>query len=146
MKLVKVNRPSCSHHGFDSLMNEFLNEGCNYDRYAKNELTFNPSSNVFETEDSFRLELSIPGYEKDQIKLSVENDLLIIKAEVTDTEEKEYKYAKKEFSVSNFEKSYRLSKNINQEKIDASFKNGVLIVSLPKKEEAISVKREIDVV
>ena len=145
MKLVKVNRPFYAHHGLDRFMNEFLNEGCSYDRYAKNELTYSPSTNVFETDDSFTLEMSIPGYEKEQVSLSVENDLLTVKAEVKEAEEKDYKYSRREFSVSNFEKSFKLSKNINQEKIEASFKNGVLVVTLPKKEEAISVKRQIDV-
>ncbi len=146
MKLVKVNRPFYAHSGLDRLMNEFLNEGCSYDRYAKNELTFNPSANVFETDNSFTLEISIPGYEKEQVSLSVENDLLTVKAEVKETEEKDYKYSRREFTVSDFEKSFKLSKNINQEKIEAAFKNGVLVVTLPKKEEAISMKRQIDVV
>ncbi len=146
MKLVKVNRPFYAHNGLDRLMNEFLNEGCSYDRYAKNELTYNPSTNVFETDNSFALEISIPGYEKEQVSLSVENDLLTVKAEVKETEEKDYKYSRREFAVSDFEKSFKLSKNINQEKIEAAFKNGVLVVTLPKKEEAISIKRQIDVV
>ena len=146
MKLVKVNHPFYNHSGLNRLMNEFLNEGCNYDRYAKNELTHNPSTNIFETDDSFKLEISIPGYEKEQLNLSVENDLLIVQAQGADVEKKEHKYARREFSVSNFEKSFKLSKNINQEKIEAAFKNGILAVTLPKKEEAISIKRQIDVV
>ena len=146
MKLVKVNHPSCyTNSGFDNLMKEFFNEGSSFDRYGRNELNANPLSNVYETEDSFRLELALPGYEKEQISLAVENNSLIVKGEKPKEEEKEYKYVRREFSNSDFEKSFRLSKKINQEAIKASFKNGILELVLPKKEEAIPVKRQIDV-
>ena len=145
MKLVKVNHPFYTSRGIDRLMNEFFNEDWGLDRYAKNELTSSPSTNVYETEDAFKVEVSVPGYEKDQINLDVENDVLTIKAELAKSEDKEFKYVRREFSASGFEKSFKLSKNINQDKIEASFKNGVLVVDLPKKEEAILIKREIKI-
>ncbi|MGQ8338036.1 Hsp20/alpha crystallin family protein [Sunxiuqinia sp. A32] len=143
MKLVKVN-PFYAHNGVDRLLNEVLNQGVNYDRFAKNELSFNPSANVFETKDAFRLELSIPGFDKEQVSISVENDLLVIKGEVKKAEQ-EYEYSRVEFMPQNFEKSFKISQKIDQLKIGASFKNGILEVNLPKKEEAVAVKREITV-
>jgi len=143
MKLVKVN-PFYAHNGVDRLLNEVLSHGSNYDRYDRNELKSAPLANLFETEDAFKLELLVPGFDKERISLSVENDLLVIKGEA-EKSEKEYKYSRVEFEARDFEKSFKLSKKIDQEKIEASFKNGVLIIGLPKKEEAVAVKREIKV-
>jgi len=146
MKLVNVNRPCNTPNGFGQFVNELLKDGENYDRYGKSELGFTPSSNVFETEDSFQLELAVPGFVKNEIAMTVESNVLVVSGKQTkEEEEKECKYIRREFSVSNFEKSFRLSKKIDQEKINASFENGILRVSLPKKEEAIPVKRQIDV-
>ena len=144
MKLVNVNRPCNTPKGFEQLVNELFKDGENYDRYGRSELSFTPSSNVFETEDSFQLELAAPGFGKNEITMSVEGNVLVVSGKQGKEEEREYKYIRREFSVSNFEKSFRLSKKIDQEKINASFENGILRVSLPKKEEAIPVKRQID--
>ena len=145
MKLVNVNRPCYTPTGFEKLVNEFVVDGVNFDRFGKNKMSSTPASNIFETEDTFQLELSVPGFSKDQIKMSVESNVLVVRGTQERGEGSEPEFVRREFFVSDFEKSFRLSKKINQDQIGASFENGILRVSLPKKEEAIPVKRQIDV-
>lgn len=86
--------------------------------------------NVFEDENGYFLELSVPGYSKEQFKISSKDDQLIIKAEVEEKEETTYK--RREFSVSAFEKSYYLPDNVDLDNISAKYNNGVLTIELQK--------------
>lgn len=149
MKLVSVNRPVYRTNPIDQLMNDFFNADHFTDRFERKELRFSPQTNVFESDSQIKLELVVPGFEKDQIKLSVENNVLTVKSDLEekDTENKndEVKYSKVEFAKRNFEKNFKLSEKLDQDKISADFKNGILTITLAKKEEAIPVKRQIEI-
>ncbi len=151
MKLVNVNRPVYRVNPVDALLKDFFNANGVNDRYDKEELVNQPSTNLFETETSVVLELLIPGYSKEEIKLQVENNQLIVKSESLENESDkqkdapEYKYSRVEFEKAKFEKRFRLSDKLNQEQIQAEVKNGILRITLAKKKEAIPVKREIEI-
>ncbi len=103
MKLVNVNRPVYRVNPVDALLKDFFNANGVNDRYDKEELVNQPSTNLFETETSVVLELLIPGYSKEEIKLQVENNQLIVKSESLENESDkqkdapEYKYSRVEF-------------------------------------------------
>ena len=149
MKLVNVNRPVYRYNPIDQLLNDFFNDNHFADRLEHKELVFSPKTNVFEADEEIVLELLVPGFEKDQIKLSVENNVLNVKSNLQEqeTEKKEdnLKYTHVEFEKKSFEKSFKLSDKLDQEKISADFKNGILRITLAKKEEAIPVKRQIEI-
>lgn len=149
MKLVNVSRPVYRANPVDALLRDFFNSNIATDRFEKEELTYTPSTNVFESETDVVLELLVPGYSKDQIKLLVENNTLIIKSEVGEKEDKEepkeLKYSRVEFEKRDFEKKFKLSEKLDQEKIQAEANNGVLRITLSKKKEAIPVKRQIEI-
>ncbi|HKJ43158.1 MAG TPA: Hsp20/alpha crystallin family protein [Sunxiuqinia sp.] len=147
MKLVNVNRPVYRYNPVDQLMNDFFNNNHFADRLEQRELGFSPKTNLVESDDKIVLELLVPGFEKDQIKLSVENNVLTVKSNLEEQNEKsdELKYSRVEFEKQNFEKSFKLSDKLDQEKINADFKNGILTITLAKKEEAIPVKRQIEI-
>ena len=138
MNLVRFHNPRYNANQVlvDELFNNFFKNDYHED-YAKS-CGSKPATNVFETENEFKIEVLLPGFTKENLNLNVHNNLLTIKVE-KEKEEKpeEFKYAHREFGASSFEKQYRLPKSVDVEKISAKFENGVLNVELPKKEEAL---------
>ena len=111
---------------FDEFFNDFFN--------------FKPMSipphNIMETENDFQIEFSVPGSNKKDFEIEVENDniKIIKKKEDLDTTNN---YSRQEFNYSFFEKSFYLPESIDQSKISSKYDNGILRISLPKKSEVI---------
>ncbi len=95
-----------------------------------------PKVNIIETEDAFHLEMAAPGFKKGDFEISVENDILTISGE-KNLEENEDAFIRKEFGYGRFKRSFTLSESIVEEKIKASFVDGILQLKLPKTQEAI---------
>lgn len=129
----------------DRLLNDFFSQNYQTDRFDRKELTNQPATNLYDQEDHVAIELSVPGYEKEQIKISVEKDLLIIKGEVENEGNQKVTYARVEFKPGNFEKKFKLSEKLDPEKINAGFKNGILKVTVSKKEEEQLQTRQIEI-
>ncbi|MFT5765231.1 MAG: HSP20 family protein [Saprospiraceae bacterium] len=93
------------------------------------------SSNVIETEKTFKIELAAPGLEKKDFNINIEKDQLKISVDKEKEEgnEKE-KFTRREFSFTSFQRSFNLSEQVNPEGVSAVYENGVLTVILPKKE------------
>ena len=96
-----------------------------------------PAVNITENKDAYMVSLAAPGLKKDDFKIAVEGNMLTISSEKEETkEEKDKKFTRKEYSYSSFSRSFTLPEEINKEKIDAKYEDGVLKLSLPRKEEA----------
>lgn len=97
-----------------------------------------PSVNITDYENHFLMELAAPGLEKQDFNIQIEKDHLVVSAEKkTEKEESEQgKYTRREFNYNAFKRSFFLDDNINREGISAAYENGVLRVTLPKKEES----------
>lgn len=104
-----------------------------------------PAANIVEQEGSFRLELAVPGMNKEDFKIDVENNLLTVSSEKqAQNEENEMNFTRKEFVYGSFSRSFTLPKSVDADSINATYKNGLLQIVLPKKEEEkTKVKREI---
>ncbi len=98
--------------------------------------TWSPSVDVSETENEIIFTAEFPGFEKDEIDISVNEGRLIISGERQFTEEKETKHHRVERWYGKFCRSFLLPKSADAGKISANLKNGVLTVTMPKKEEA----------
>jgi len=100
--------------------------------------TFNmPAVNITEHKDEYQVSLAVPGLKKDDFKINVDGNMLIISSEKeATTEDKEKKFTRKEYSYSSFSRSFTLPEEINKEKIEAKYEDGVLKLTLPRKEEA----------
>lgn len=95
-----------------------------------------PSANVKELEDRFEVELAIPGFDKKEVSIELNDSVLTISSERSDEhEEKEGHYSRREFQYSSFSRSFRLPDNVKEDDINAKFKNGVLLVEIPKNQE-----------
>ena len=95
-----------------------------------------PLHNIMETENDFQIEFSVPGSNKKDFVIEVENDniKIIKKKEDLDTTNN---YSRQEFNYSFFEKSFYLPESIDQSKISSKYDNGILRIFLPKKSEVI---------
>jgi HSP20 family protein len=103
-----------------------------------------PLVDVSETKSNFVIKAELPGMDPKDISISLSNDYVTIKGEKKqEREEKDENYHLIERSYGSFTRSVRLSKEVQGDKITASFKNGVLKVTLPKSEEAR--KKEIKI-
>lgn len=106
--------------------------------YSKTNTTL-PAVNVKENDERFAIELAVPGFDKNDFKVEVHNDTLSISSEreeSTETTNESEHYTKREFSYQSFCRSFNLPQTADSERIDANYENGILIVSIPKKEEA----------
>jgi len=101
-------------------------------------------TNVLETENGYRIQLALPGFRKNQIHLRVEDDVLMISAEVKSNKKEEHnRYYKKEIFSSSFEKSILLPEDVNDDNIKASFRDGLLNIELPKSDHPVKSSLEI---
>jgi len=106
-----------------------------------------PSVNIREDEKRYSLELAVPGMDKKDLKIDINEDVLTISSESKhETEEKRDGYKRKEFSYSSFCRSFYIPENVNRDKIEANYKDGILTVGLPKQEEEKSrISRQISI-
>ena len=96
-----------------------------------------PAVNITEHKDDYLVSLAVPGMKKDDFKIDVDGNMLTISSEKEESkEEKEKKYTRKEYNYFSFRRSFTLPEEINKEKIEAKYEDGVLKISLPRKEEA----------
>lgn len=144
MKLVKVN-PAYSFNAVDRLLNDFFQDGLKNDRYAKNEIKFQPATNIFDYNDFVRIEMQIPGFSKEQVKITLDNDVLTVKGEMAKEEKEEVNYSRVEFKASDFEKKFKFNDELDVEKVQANFSNGILILTIAKKEEQKPVVKNIEI-
>ena len=106
-----------------------------------------PAANILENNESFNLEIAAPGMKKDDFKISLENNILTISADMEDLKREEGKnYTRKEFYYGTFSRSFTLPRTIDLEQIKAEYEQGILKITLPKREEArLDSKREITI-
>ncbi len=95
-----------------------------------------PAVNIIENKDDYMVSLAVPGMKKDDFNIDVEGNMLTISSEKEESkEEKDEKYNRKEYSYSSFSRSFTLPEEVNREKIEAKYEDGLLKLMLPKKEE-----------
>ena len=106
-----------------------------------------PAVNIKEDEKNYVLDLAIPGMDKKDLKIDINEDVLTISSESKNEKSEEREgYKKKEFSYSSFCRSFYIPENVDRDKIEANYKDGILNVSLPKmKEEKNKITREVKI-
>jgi HSP20 family protein len=106
-----------------------------------------PAVNISENEDGFMLEMAAPGMKKSDFKINLDNNVLTISSEKQEEQEdSKQNYSCKEFNFSSFSRSFTLPKSIDFDKIKADYKDGILRVSLPKREDAkVALNRQIEI-
>jgi len=96
-----------------------------------------PAVNITENVNDYNISVAAPGLKKNDFHINVDGSMLTISAEKEETKEEkeEENYTRKEYNYSSFSRSFTLPQEVNREKIEASYEDGVLKLVLPKKEE-----------
>ena len=95
-----------------------------------------PSVNLKETDDKLEVELAAPGMKKEDFKVEIDNNMLMISSEKKEEKEESRKkgnYVRKEFNYQSFYRSFYLPEYIDENKVEASYKDGILHVDIAKK-------------
>jgi HSP20 family protein len=102
--------------------------------------------NIRETENEFVLELAAPGWNKEDFKIQLDNNLLSIAVDKKEETVKEKeKMVRREFKQQSFKRSFTVDEKVNAEAISAQYVNGVLVLNLPKKEEVKPTTKQINI-
>jgi len=141
MTLVKFNNKTRNtapyfNNVFDSLFSEALTKN-----YSVNKV---PNVNIYETANEYKIELAAPGLAKEDFKIDLKKDNLSVWVEKVPTENAvEKDYTRKEFDYQSFARSFVLPEGVDADKISAEYLNGILTVTIGKKEEVKSTYKEI---
>lgn len=105
-----------------------------------------PAVNIIENDQSFILKVAAPGLKKEDFKINVDDDLLVISASAKeDKEVKNERYTRKEYAFSSFSRSFTLPENVDRDGIRANYEQGEMSITLPKQETAKAKSREITI-
>lgn len=139
--LIRRNRnflPALSRFWDDD---DFFNRGMiDWDTNFSNSDTTLPSVNIKETENSYKVEMAAPGMKKQDFKIELDNNVLTISSEKSEESQggnENERYSRREFSYQSFQRSFTLPKEVvDEDKIEAHYREGVLQLNIPKKEKA----------
>ena len=121
---------------FDRKIDRLLEEAVS--AFGATESTWTPASNAWEDDNGFYLQLALPGWEPQEVSLELTNQILSIKGERKEESGPAHSFHLQEIGDGRFMRFFRLPTYIDQEKVSAVQKNGLLTVSFPKREEAKS--------
>jgi len=136
MTFVNVNprrrRKNYNVNPFFNLVNDVMNTSIS--ELEKSIVKTRPAVNVIEGKEDFKLEIAAPGLSKSDFELHIEKDVLTISAKVDNKDE--LRYSRREFNYNEFKRTFHLPETVDTQKTEANFLNGILTVTLAKKEEA----------
>ena len=134
MNLIKRQNPV-----FTSLIDDlFINQDWNHISATV------PAANIIEADDHFNIDLAAPVKKKSDFTIELDEGVFTISSETeTKSTEKDDNFTRKEFGYSSFKRSFNIPETISDDKISASYKEGILTVSLPKKEEALPQPKKL---
>ena len=139
MALIRFNDyvPGTFNNIVDDLLNDTL--------YKSGSKTYRPMADIAESDKDYALHLSLPGVDKKDIELNMDNRVLTVKAVRNRPEHKEeVRYHLSETVYGQFERTFKLPENVKEDKISAKFEHGVLVVNIPK-DQPKPLKRTINI-
>lgn len=95
-----------------------------------------PFTDIYEKEDLLIIVMELPGIERESIFLKIEKDVLDIEGKVDIAKYKDWEPVYTEYNIGHYTRKFHLSSNIDKEKIHATFKDGILVLKIPKIPEA----------
>ena len=134
MSLVKFSNqmPSLFDRFFENDLFDWSNRN-----YSTTNTTL-PAVNIKEDKDGFEVEMSAPGFEKGDFKIELNNNLMTISSEkkLSNEIKDDQRFTRREFSYQSFIRSFTLPESVEGDKIVAKYENGILSISIPRKEES----------
>ncbi len=134
---------------FDELIEDFYQEAFNLATSSFGNwegLMISPAVDVLEDTKEFKIEVEMPGMGPDDVKLSIEDHKLTIKGEKTSAKvDKSQNYVKREIAYGTYQRTVMLPNSVDPSRAKASFRKGVLWVTLPKRPGALDQSKEIEI-
>ncbi|MDP3913726.1 MAG: Hsp20/alpha crystallin family protein [Bacteroidota bacterium] len=140
--------PVFKTRNFPGIFDEFLSGNLLPDFVEEGGWKSKPAVNIYENNEKFVVEIAAPGLDKEDFKIDLKNDYLMVYSEKKDKKEErgKGKVVRTEFRYSSFQRSFALPKDIDVSAINATHKNGILIIDLPKRiEQKDSSVRQIEI-
>ena len=122
---------------FEGILNNWLNDEFIGIPSIDHSIKTLPPVNLIESKESFTIELSAPGFDKDDFKIELDNFNRSVSLDIDNKMNESIQYIKREYNYSSFKRSFKLAKYSDIKKIDASYVNGILTIQIPKTKEAI---------
>jgi HSP20 family protein len=123
-----------------SLIEDFFSKDWNESSLLKSSMASLPAVNIYESNDDYKIEVAAPGMKRNDFKVELDNNILTISSQLeTNNEQKDQQgeYTRREFSYESFQRSFALPETkVEGEKISAKYVDGILYITVPKREEA----------
>ncbi|ROI06611.1 Hsp20/alpha crystallin family protein [Chryseobacterium sp. G0240] len=135
-----VKRNWNSNSGLPSIFDDFFNReffNWGHNNYSATSTTV-PSVNIKENGDAYEVQVAAPGMDKNDFEIKLDGNILTISSMKQDSsEKKEENFTRREFSYQSFQRSFELPRDVvDQENINAKYENGLLMLTIPKREDA----------
>lgn len=130
--------PMIRRRALPDLVDEFFGSDL-MSNFFENQTGVNvPAVNIIEGKDEFKIEVAAPGLNKKDFKIDIDRNVLTVSSEKKEEkkEKDEDKFMRREFSYRSFSRSFTLPDTVDEDKVSANHKDGVLTITIPKKEEA----------
>lgn len=123
------------HNGaYPSLLDRFFNDEWKFGSQSVFNNNWVPATNIRELENGYDIELSVPGFKKEDLGIEITNGTMVISGNHTvDTESEEGQYKRREFNHSSFQRTFKLPDGVTEKEISAKYENGILNIRLEKK-------------
>lgn len=143
MKLFKWNITDIKPK-FPNMVEKFLGKKFTDEAFNDQEISVVPSVNIANEDKAFEVNVALPGLDKKDIKIEVQNDCLIISSEKQyENEVKNKNWMRREYGYASFQRMFQLPESADQNKIHAEMKNGVLSIKVAKKTGCVENKKQI---
>ena len=143
MSITKYNTADYRPVSFNSFVDRFFNEG--FDPSLNGGSRFTPQVDILEHEKSFEIQLALPGMNKNDFSIEMNEGKLVISGErklENEKNEKNYRSIETQYGI--FKRSFQLPQDIDEENIEAKYENGILNINVPKDEKKV-IKRQISI-
>lgn len=140
LKIYIMNLISNRTKFIPSILDDLINLDWNYDRH-----TFSvPAVNIKELDTHFEIELAIPGKNKNDFEIEIEDGLLSISSSFNkEQKEDNSKLTRIEFDYNSFKRTFSIPESVDSSKINATYKEGILKISLSKRDEALPEPKKL---
>lgn len=143
MKLFKWNISDVKPK-FPNIKEKFFGKKINDESAYDQEVATVPSVNIADENKAFDVSIALPGMDKKDVKIEIQNDCLIISSEKKyEKEEKNKNWMRREYGYASFQRIFQLPESADQDKVQAEMKNGVLTIKVAKKKDYIENKKQI---
>lgn len=145
MKLFKWNISDIKPK-FPNIVEKFLGKKISDDVQHNEEVATVPSVNIADENKVFEVSVALPGLDKKDVRIEIQNDCLIISSEKKyEKEDKNKNWMRREYGYASFQRMFQLPESADQDKVQAEMKNGVLSIKVAKKKDYMENKKQIAV-